>query len=255
MSKLHAKTGSTCMLCEETPNNRIVFHRTRRQTHAVCLDCGIGYLKPLLTQATNNICKNIRKDNDVIKCPGTVKGLTRNMCRHKISLGNLLIPECEISADITRIIYVMKTPTAYICPEAKCGKVIVIQEEYTGNNIMCHDGCKTSWCRNCLISPFHTGKSCIEIEAETSKTENGKLIWELYSEGKLKYCPCCREPCIKNSGCNKMLCASCGKTWCWLCLTLNIEYEHYNRNNQTACTGKLWHGVNTEDNAGHFDDY
>ncbi len=249
MSKLHKKTGSTCMICDEKPDKSIIFHKTRRQTHMMCLDCGIGYLKPIITIATNNVRKNIRVDSGIIRCPGSVKGQTRNMCKHVIELGNLEVPDCEISIDIFRLIYVIQNDNSYICPESKCGQVVEVDSEYIGNQIVCQGGCMASWCIHCMVSPFHTGKSCIEVEAESMNTENGKMIWELKTKGKLKFCPCCRSPCIKNDGCNKMVCASCHKNWCWLCLSPNIDYNHYNSSNVGQCTGKLWQGVDVNGNA------
>ena len=121
-------------------------------------------------------------------------------------------------------------------------EIVEVDSEYVGSNFVCHGGCQMSWCRHCLISPFHKGKSCIEVEAESKNTENGKIIWELKMEGKLKFCPCCRVPCIKNNGCNKMICAYCNKKWCWLCRTLNIDYSHFS-DIVGGCAGKLWKGV------------
>ena len=200
MSKLHKKTGSKCIICDELldKNNSINFHKTRRQTHSLCIDCGIGYLSPLLTQATNNIRKNLR--NGVVKCPGSIYGEHRNMCKFTTNFSCLNVPECEISLDLFRLNYVLNTPNRYICPEMKCGQVVDVDPGYIGNNLVCYT-CKTTWCRQCIISPYHMGKSCIEEEADNKNTDNGKLIWELKNEGKLKFCPVCRSPCIKENGC------------------------------------------------------
>ena len=203
MSKIHKKTGSTCIICDEslTKDNSITFHKTRRQTHSLCLDCGVEYLSPILIQATKNVRKNMRKGVDKIKCPGSIHGEHRNICKYITTFSSLHIPESKISLDVFRLNYVLQTPNVYICPDINCGQLVDIDHEYNGNNLICYGGCMTSWCRHCLISPYHNGKSCIEAEAENNNTENGKLIFELKNQGKLKFCPICRSPCIKDNGC------------------------------------------------------
>ena len=248
MSKLHKKTGSACMLCDST-ENIIIFHKTRRQTHGLCVDCGVGYLKPILAQTTNNVRKNIRHRSEIIKCPGSIYSEHRNLCKHECSLLYLVIPDCDISLDFFRLTYVLQNNNTFICPEMKCGQVVEVDPAYISNKLVCHGGCNTSWCRDCLTSPFHAGKSCIEVEADNKNTENGKHIWDLKSEGKLKFCPQCRAPCIKHNGCNKMVCGSCHRKWCWLCMTPDIGYDHYNSVGVGACTGKLWQGVDEDGNA------
>ena len=251
MSKLHKKTGSTCMICDEPLNKEksILFHKTRRQTHSLCVDCGVGYLKPILVQAANNLRKNLRAGVDLIKCPGSIHSEHRNMCKHVSSLIDLDVPDCDISLDVFRLTYVLTHNDAYICPEMKCGQVVEVDTYYVGNNLACHGGCHTSWCRNCLVSPYHNGKSCIEVEAENKNTENGKLIWDLKRKGKLKFCPQCKAPSIKNNGCNKMVCAVCNRKWCWICKAPNIDYEHFNSGGVGACKGRLWEGVDENGNA------
>ena len=201
-----------------------------------------------MVQATSNIRKNIRKGVEEVKCPGSIHGEHRNLCKHVTKLNLLIIPECKISIDLFRLKHVLETPNSFLCPESKCGNVVEIDPEYVGSNIVCHDGCKTSWCRNCLVSPYHIGKSCIEVEAANKNTENGKLIWQLKHEGKLKFCPICRAPCMKNNGCNKMVCGSCGGKWCWLCLKNNVDYDHFNSDGVGLCKGKLWEGADVNEN-------
>jgi hypothetical protein len=201
MSKLHIKSGSKCMLCDESLSTYfIMFHKTRRQTHSLCMDCSIGYLKPIIAQHTNNIRKNILNGMDIIKCPGSIHCSRRNLCKHTTQLSKLVIPTCEISLDVFRILYVLQTDNTYICPNITCGQVVEVDRNYNSDNLLCNE-CNTSWCRNCIISPYHNGKSCIEVEAENNNTENGKLIHDMNRKGKLKFCPRCRSPCIKHNGC------------------------------------------------------
>lgn len=246
MSKIHKKTGSVCMICDEHHEKIILFHKTRRQTHSLCIDCAIGYLRPLIMNMTNNIRKNIRVDSDVIKCPGAFHGESRNQCNMKISLSCLRVPECEISLDLFRLLYALTSDNVYICPEMECGQIVHVDNDFTDPKLGCYSDCKTTWCRNCLISPYHEGKSCLEAEVDNNNTENGKYIRQMLDQDKLKFCPQCRAPCIKNNGCNKMVCGSCHVKWCWLCTKPAIDYDHFNSTSVGKCNGRLWEGFDDD---------
>ena len=92
--------------------------------------------------------------------------------------------------------------------------------------------------------------SCIEYEASLSNTENSKYINKLLYKGELKMCPQCSIPITKEKdldgkdvGCNKIICYSCGLKWCWLCNSVNIDYDHFNSNGKNPCANKLWLGT------------
>ena len=244
MSKLHKKTGSICMICDEKNEINILLHKTRRQTHVLCVDCIVGYLKPIIDKKINKIRTSLVVSS-TFKCPGTINGYTRNMCKHDIDFKNIVIPECDLSLDLFRLLYILKNNNVYVCPDINCGNLVEVDTHYIDNSIICYE-CKLKWCRMCFVSPYHEGKSCIEVEMENNNSENGKMICKLNEEGKLKFCPCCRTPCIKNDGCNKMVCTLCEKKWCWLCLSIDVDYDHYNTTRIGSCSGKLWEGVDTD---------
>lgn len=249
MSKIHKKTGSVCLICDENIDSKsVLLHKTTRQTHRLCQDCSIGYFKPILQQACNNIRKNIRKGIGNIKCPGSYHCKPRNQCKHMISIHDIIVPDnSPISLDVFRLSYVIDNPCCYLCPEEKCGEIIVIDEQYNGSYLQC-GACNTNWCCHCLAQPYHTGKSCIEFEATNTNSENGKLILDMKSKGLLKFCPRCRTPICKHNGCNKIICTSCAVKWCWLCSSSEIDYDHYNPANVIGCSGKLWEGVDKHGN-------
>ena len=250
MSKIHKKTGSVCMICDELSKHNIVFHKTRRQTHSLCLDCAIGYLQPIVKIMMNNLRKNIKKNVHIFKCPGTYHCETRNQCKYKISIKEIILPDCPIIFDILSIMHTLGSDNVYMCPNTECKHTVEADPYYNGNQLICHTGCKISWCRQCLVSPYHEKKSCIEVESENKNTENGKFIWEMKTKGLLKFCPQCKAPTFKNNGCNKMSCGGCHAKWCWLCLMQNIDYDHYNiEMGRSKCSGKLWQGVDENGNA------
>ena len=81
---------------------------------------------------------------------------------------------------------------------------------------------------------------------ENDSTENGQYILKMSREGLLKFCPKCRAPITKISGCNKMYCTKCMCTWCWLCGDTGIDYDHFNLRKGKPCANKLWEGVDTD---------
>jgi len=248
--KLHKKTGSQCIVCDEKFENEkfVKLHKTRRQTHSLCINCAVGYLTPVFKIAKNNIRKNIRNNIGMFKCPGTYHSESRNACKTIIDLKKLKIPDENLSMDLFRINYVMDNEHAYMCPNEDCGNIVDVDKEYTDNQLLCIM-CNTTWCKNCVIFPYHKDKSCLEYESEMKNTENGKLIWKLKQKGELKFCPQCKTPIKKGDGCNRITCSQCKASWCWLCDKLNIEYDHYNEKNTTKCVGKLWEGVDEFGNA------
>lgn len=253
MSKIHKKTGSSCIICDEPiiylnkKRQCVIFHKTRRQTHSTCIECALYYLEPILEIALSRLKLNIKNETNVIKCPGSYHGILRNKCNCRLLLQDIILPESKLSLDIFRITYILANANTYLCPEKNCGSIVEVDIHYTSNRLHCAS-CKTAWCKHCLLTPYHNDKSCIEAEAETKQTENGKCILDMKAKGLLKFCPQCKIPCIKNDGCNKMKCVQCNNTWCWLCVKSNIDYDHYNSSLAGSCTGKLWEGVDLNNN-------
>lgn len=242
-SMLHKKTGTVCLVCDESIETAICLHKTRRQSHNLCLDCALGYIKPILDTITDNLRLNIKNDALFIKCPGSYHSLTRNRCSCKINIRKLKFPDsCAINTDIFRILLVLNNDKAFICPEKKCGGVVVIDYVYGIDMLQCPH-CSMQWCRKCLVSPFHEGKNCMQHMAETTDTENGQYLLKMNRDGLLKYCPRCQGPVIRDGGCNKIICAKCKAKWCWLCREVDIDYDHFNYNNTNPCANKLWEGV------------
>ena len=243
MSKLHTITGISCIICDEKENNMIELHKTRRQTHKICYDCTTGYFRPILEQITNNLRKNIKRDNYMIKCPGTYHSNNSNKCKKTINIKDICISDKhEIHIDLFRILYVLSTNEAYLCPNKKCGEILHIDYIYDGKRLECIS-CLESWCKECYYTPYHNNKSCLEVELEESKSDNAILISEMKKKGVLKLCPQCKAATIKNSGCNKMLCINCGIKWCWLCEKFTIDYDHFNEKSNNFCSNKLWENV------------
>ena len=177
---------------------------------------------------------------DKIKCPGSVYGAHKNMCEKYINIRHIKSKKhSEIDTYIFRILYTLDNPNCFICPNNKCGNIVETNLFSFSTFISCKE-CNITWCRNCCVTPFHENLSCIEYDLTKHDSKNSKYILELYKENKLKFCPQCKIPIIKNKGCNKIVCENCNMKWCWLCEKMNIDYSHYNIKNNTKCANKLW---------------
>jgi hypothetical protein len=254
-SVIHNLTGTHCIVCDEDLilNPRIILHRTRRQTHSVCLSCFVGYVEPIVKVMTNNFRKNIKDTK--IKCPGTI--YQKKICRHEIDIFCIDVPKyLPIYIDIYRLHYIIENNNTYICPTSitECGNVVEARIKFRHNNglrnvyetnLTCNS-CNINWCCVCNVSPYHSNLSCLQYQNIEKNTENGKYLSELESKGELKYCPCCKSPTTRTDGCNKMICETCGMKYCWLCLEMNIDYSHFNSYGDNACANRLWEGASMD---------
>lgn len=250
MSKIHTKSGSMCPICcEQIENVGIFLHKTRRQTHRLCINCGVEYLKPLVDRVTRNLRNNIRETCNIIRCPGIYHGELRNQCNKCIKIQDICVPDTlPLYTDIFRITFALQNPNVYLCMNPECGELI---ETHPFDSYIICTSCNTNWCKFCSRTPYHHEKCCIELDFEENNTEDSKMITEKIKNGFIKLCPCCKSPTEKIRdqtnkfvGCNKIFCSICSTNWCWLCGKTNIDYDHYNPKNDTPCAQKLWEGTN-----------
>lgn len=244
--RIHKKT-LICHVCyNEDPNRLIIIHKTRRQTHSICLSCFDLYVEPQLQKLYERLRNNIR-DCITIQCIGNYHSSLRNCCKKKICVSSIIIPEnSHIYTDIFRIKFLLYNPYYSICPSSTCGDISETSELL---RVKCFS-CGITWCKTCSKSPFHYGFTCTENIIQNNTTPTEKLISKKLLNGEAKLCPCCKTVTerVKDKkgnfvACNKMLCSICGVKWCWLCNDIDIDYKHYNSESKKSCSGKLWQGV------------
>lgn len=244
MSKIQNITKNQCIICTDsiTDNESILLHKTRRQTHALCIDCGIQYISTYLKQFKSLIKRGLYKKNWCVVCPGTYHGLTRNKCECKIPLVFLKLPRVLIK-DVAIVTFHSVLRNSFrLCPYTDCDNVIVVDEDNDTSRIVC-SLCKRTSCRLCNNCPYHDDKQCSDT---IDLYVNNKIL-----ANDIKRCPNCNIPVekVRNEktgsfvSCNKIRCVSCDITWCWLCEKLNIDYSHYNPANKQGCPNSLWKGV------------
>ena len=244
------KTKSFCIVCTKEykdPSESIVIHKSRRQVHSMCEPCMEAYIKPKIKLVCDKLAVNKRTEatNHLeMCCPGSFRGEMRNYCSYndmlsfnilglKFSQGN------PINKKLLDITLVLENDNMYMCPENKCRDVLDVDPAYFGTRLMCQT-CMAEWCKNCLASPYHKGKTCFEHFVDQNDDEDTKYMKKLLEKGELKLCPGCDTHMLKNGGCNKMTCEVCGMKWCWLCNKAKIDYSHFHANTDSTCAGRLY---------------
>ncbi|TFK18193.1 hypothetical protein FA15DRAFT_269541 [Coprinopsis marcescibilis] len=90
------------------------------------------------------------------------------------------------------------------------------------------DVCGIVSCRLCRREE-HVPKSCKEVDEEERNA--GRLAVEnAMTKAVIRQCPRCSKPFIKEGGCNKMKCSTCGTMSCYICRQIVENYDHFNRN-------------------------
>jgi hypothetical protein len=253
-AKIHTKAFIECISCFEEieKGKEFIFHKTLRQTHMLCLDCSVGFLRSHIDDAIKNLRKNIPVCD--IQCPGNHKSDINNKCCKKLQFSSLNPPESHpLKAEIQRINFFSNLEFV-LCPTEDCFEPnpTVDKNNKKITHITCA-GCNVEWCIKCNTMPYHHNLSCTEWGLSQGDTELGKFLSEKIKNGDMKLCPCCKTPTEKErfvdgkfTGCNKMTCEVCHSKWCWLCEMNNIDYDHFRESSTNRCGNKLWEGTRTE---------
>lgn len=241
------QTKTVCLTCTTVSTTGSTIHRTRRQSHYMCKDCFLMYLRTELDKILSRmrVMKGaIGSELPVIPCPGRFCSEKRNLCHKNLSitewLGTFPADECKSTEynDLLRILAVFDSAGfLMICQNADCPGVAC----RIGPSFSC-DLCKVTWCANCGTSPHHEGISCLQHRCNemSNMDESEKAIMEMHRGGLLRFCPVCSHGVQKNGGCNKIVCSRCGAKWCWLCGEIGIDYDHFNIANGGSCGNRLW---------------
>ena len=100
--------------------------------------------------------------------------------------------------------------------------------------------CRGRWCTCCWKEAHPPGAPCpLQLERikkrEDAEADLLHYIERRMDEARIRVCPHCKVPAIKEEGCNHITCR-CGNHYCYLCLAkLNPidPYSHFNRDH--AC--------------------
>ena len=75
--------------------------------------------------------------------------------------------------------------------------------------------CSLKWCFSCH-APWHNGMTC-SVYLKGDKAFGDWMRWKLGPTVNAHFCPKCRIPIQRSSGCPSMVCCKCRERWCYNC--------------------------------------
>lgn len=254
-NKFNKNKNTECCICYDIYNkdNKVFLHKTRRQIHAVCVNCFLIYIS---TTISND---NYKVENDCVKvlCFGKhMSNSTRNkLCEYYFDvfrsikfLPSNIKNSCDFKSILNIISRILILSYQEVAPcihaydsSNPCLNISYVNEDES--KVICQ--CGIDFCHVCKLSPYHTNAKCedvkdlkkMELSLDSSSYQQLKVE---FKNNKIKCCPNCKVLIEKNRGCNKMKCNKCKKKFCWLCLIYPVDYSHFNYLNHNRCSGKLW---------------
>ncbi|XP_057303773.1 uncharacterized protein LOC130641124 [Hydractinia symbiolongicarpus] len=210
VDNIESQSKTTCPICFSS----VVIIHLKKCNHYACKSCLEKYVS---TQMNSGYFQ--------LLCP-------EFQCSNKLDVVTILqlISPQEFSMVIKKKMeaYVLKNESMKFCPNSRCKVVAVNPTNVSLSNKVIVDNpivrckCTKNWCFNCQ-SVDHWPSSCEafqnyqeqkQSDIGTVLDQNGNLF---QVEIVYKKCPFCRNPIVKNGGCNYMSCI-CGKSFCWYCL-------------------------------------
>ncbi|KAF2266790.1 hypothetical protein CC78DRAFT_107591 [Lojkania enalia] len=210
-----------CQCCfDEFPLNRMVCCNGS-QAHFLCTDCAS---KAVEAEMSNGRCRP--KCFADTACGGTysrqqlqgfldVKSfdrLERMQQQEDLAAAGLDLDECPF-CDFKQECPPIEVDREFRCLNPKCGK--------------------TS-CRLCF-KESHIPRSCDEAKKDSNITVRHQLE-EAMTDAIIRKCNRCKNPFVKEYGCNKMTCTKCGNVQCYVCSKDVKDYNHFgSENSNTRC--------------------
>jgi E3 ubiquitin-protein ligase RNF216 len=211
---ISAGETAECSACfDDLPMNRQI-HCNGTVAHFVCFDCAVTYIKSEVGQsrcqvlctagcgagfASNQL--NLLSDTDLLQ---KLAQLQQEKDIRDAGLDDL--EECPF-CDYKAILPPIDEDFEFRCANPECEKVS---------------------CRRCK-SISHIPVSC-EQHAKDNKINSRHKIEEAMTAALIRSCNKCKKTFIKDYGCNKMSCASCGNTQCYVCSANTKDYNHFDQN-------------------------
>ncbi len=247
-NKFNKHNNKECHICYAIYfNNKIILHKTRRQIHAVCIDCFNAYLPNIINDNKYKIVNNCV----LALCFGKhVSNSERNLsCNIYFNLFRVVKSVSSSVVSISNLELISRAlilfyPNITHCINSFRSINPCLNASYImSNKIECI--CGISFCHLCKYSPYHDNVDCKNVKTMDRLRENMdeksfEHIQNKLTKGLSKFCPKCKYLIEKNEGCNKITCEHCKTKFCWLCLSFPIDYSHFNSLGVNKCANKLW---------------
>ncbi|KAI1079143.1 hypothetical protein F5B20DRAFT_571157 [Whalleya microplaca] len=109
------------------------------------------------------------------------------------------------------------------CPYAAEYPPVEVDKEFRCDN----EDCYRVSCRLCR-KETHIPKTCEEVAIEEGGGDARHALEEAMSAALIRTCNKCRNPFMKEDGCNKILCTRCQTLHCYVCRKTITGYQHFN---------------------------
>ncbi|KAF2120898.1 hypothetical protein BDV96DRAFT_484706 [Lophiotrema nucula] len=204
---------SECQCCfDDFPTNRMTFC-SGESIHFICKTCAgraveeemsQGRCRPKCIADTACVGTYSRAQLQDFLLPKSFERLEKMQQQADIAAAGLAdleeCPFCDFKAE---------------CPPVE------IDKEFRCQNTECR---KVS-CRLCQ-KETHIPKSCEEAKKDANITVRHQ-VEEAMSEALIRKCNRCKNPFVKDHGCNKMTCTKCSNVQCYVCSKDVRDYNHF----------------------------
>ncbi|KAK5701425.1 hypothetical protein LTR17_022618 [Elasticomyces elasticus] len=204
---------SECSCCfDDLPLNRQI-HCDGPVAHFTCFDCAENYIK---AEVGDSRCR--------VLCTA---GCEAPFAPHQLSL----LPDKQLLEKLAELEQEKAIRDAGLEDLEECPfcdyKAIVPPVDEDFEFRCANPQCEKISCRRCK-STTHIPHSC-EQHAKNNKVNNRHKIEEAMTAAMIRSCNKCKKQFIKDYGCNKMACSSCGNLQCYVCSASVKDYNHFDQ--------------------------
>ncbi|KAH9865798.1 hypothetical protein J1614_009385 [Plenodomus biglobosus] len=210
-----------CACCfDDVPLNRMI-SCNGHTAHFYCMDCPRQQIETLMGQSR---CRPACFG--VTDCTGTftrtqlqqvLSEKTFERLEHMQQMQDLDAAGLDFLSECPFCDFKMECPPLHVDKEFRCES----------------NKCGKTSCRLCNMET-HIPFSCEEAK------KNGKLTYrhvieEAMSAALIRHCNRCKQPFVKELGCNKMTCSHCRNVQCYVCSKNVTDYNHFGEAQRNKC--------------------
>ncbi|USW57265.1 Putative TRIAD supradomain-containing protein [Septoria linicola] len=211
---INAGETAECQACfDDLPMNRQI-HCNGEAAHFTCFDCAITYIKSEVGQSRCGVMCTAG-------CGAGYAHAQLHLLEDKALLAKL--EQLQQEKDIRDA----ELDDLAECPFCDYKAILPpIEEDF---EFRCaNPDCEKISCRRCKAMS-HIPASC-EEHSKDHKLNSRHQIEEAMTAALVRKCGKCSKPFIKEFGCNKMSCPSCGNLQCYVCSASVKDYDHFVQN-------------------------
>ncbi|KAK3714948.1 hypothetical protein LTR37_007438 [Vermiconidia calcicola] len=210
---IEAGDTAECSACyDDLPMNRQI-HCNGPVAHFTCFDCVTTYIK---SEVGDSRCR-------VLCTAGCGAGFASNQLN--------LLSDKQLLEKLSQIQQEKDIRDAGLADLEECPfcdyKAILPPVDEDFEFRCANPECEKVSCRRCK-SLSHIPQSC-EQHVKDNKVNTRHKIEEAMTAALIRSCNKCQRSFIKEYGCNKMSCPSCGNMQCYVCSTTLKDYNHFDQ--------------------------